>query len=293
VKLVAGGEAKRKVDPRTDPTGLAGLTPTTYAVYEGYGGALFGHAQRNLFDLRANVSRTAYDPLRGPLGPINTGDRDRTEVFGDGNFNHSFFGQQRVYAKIRSDVRIYDRKFDDNGFQRSSAGIRADLGGTLDLNSIIIIKLEVGYQQRNYDDPRFGAVGTPDVMLRASWWPSRLTNFNLNFNHEYYESLFVTSPGAVRRQVVVQLDHELRRRLLLITSLTFERDDLVKVPARFTSETAEVKLQYYFGTGYTAGINYAFSRQTGAGANQGVTQVATGATDFDKNVVTLTVKKQF
>ncbi len=293
VRLVAGGAAKRQVDPRTDPTGLAGLTPTTYSVYEGYGGALIGHAQRNLFDLRANVNRAAYDALTGLNGPIDTGDRNRTEVFGDGNFNHSFFGQQRVYAKVRPDVRIYDRKFDDNGFQRSSAGIRADLGGTLDLNSIIIINLEAGYQQHDYDDPRFGAVGTPDVILKASWWPSRLTSFNLNFIHEYYESFFVSSPGAVRKQVVAQLDHELRRRLLLTTSFTFERDDLIKVPARFTSETFEVKLQYHFADGFAASVDYAFIRQTAAGATQGVTQVATGATNFDKSVVSLTVKKRF
>jgi hypothetical protein len=289
VQLLAGGTAKRQVDPRTDPTGFAGLTPTTYSVYEGYGGAVIGHAQRNLLDLRANVSRTAYDPLQGLLGPIDTGDRNRTEVFGDAGFNHSFFGQQRMYVKIRPDVRIYDRKFDNNGFQRSSAGIRADLGGALDLNSIIIINLEAGYQQHDYDDPRLGAVGTPDVMLKASWWPSRLTNLALNFTHEYYETFFAASPGAVRKQVVAQLDHELRRRLLLTAAFTFEHDDVVKVPAHFTTETFEVRLKYHFADGFAAGVDYTFSRQTGAGA----TQVATGATNFDKSVMTLTVKKQF
>jgi hypothetical protein len=293
VRLVAGGAAKRQVDPRTDPTGLAGLTPTTYAAYEGYGGGLIGHAERNLFDLRANVNRIVYDSLAGQNGPIDTGDRDRTEVFGEGNFNHSFFGQQRVYVKIRPDLRIYDRKLDNNGFQRSSTGIRADLGGTLDLDSIIVVNLEAGYQQRDYDDPRFGAVGTPDVFLKASWWPSRLTSFNLNFTHEFYESFFTSSPGAVRKKVVAHLDHELRRRLLLITSVTFERDDLVKVASRFISETLDVKLQYHFADGFTAALDYAFTRQTAADATQAVTTVATGATNFEKSVVTLSIKKQF
>jgi hypothetical protein len=289
VHVVADGAVKRLVDPRTDPTGLSGLRPTTYLVYEGRAGALLGHADRNIIDTHIEAKRTVYDSLIGRLGPIDTTDRNRTEVSAEGNFAHRFFDQQRVYVKIRPDTRMYDRRFDDNGFQRSSSGIRANVGGTLDLNSIIVLNLESGYQFQNYDDPRFGSIGEPDITLSGSWWPTQLTMFSAKFTHEYYEAFFITSPGAVRNQVVLRVDHELRRRLLLTSAATFERDDTVKVPSRIVSELAELKLQYRFADGFAAVAGYTFAHQTStAGA-----QTNTGSTNFDKSVVTLTLKKLF
>jgi hypothetical protein len=289
VHVVADGAVKRLVDPRTDPTGLSGLTPTTYRVYEGRAGALVGHAERNIIDTHIEVKRTVYDSLIGRLGPINTTDRNRTEVSAEGNFAHRFFDQQRVYAKIRPNTRLYDRRFDDNGIQRSSSGIRADVGGTLDLNSIIVLNLESGYQLQNYDDLRFGSIGEPELTLSGSWWPTRLTMLSLKFTHEYYEAFFVPSPGAVRNQVIAQVDHELRRRLLLSAGATFERDDTVKVPSRIVSESAELKLQYRFADGFAATAGYIFARQTTAGG----VQTTTGSTNFDKSVVTFSLKKLF
>jgi hypothetical protein len=288
--LVGDGYVKRLVSPRTDPTGLSGLRPTIYQVYEGIAGGLIGHAERNLLDISIRAGRTVYDSLIGLQGPIDTTDRNRTEVYGDANFAHSFFGQQRVYTRIQPNTRIYDRRLDANGFQRSSSGIRADLGGTLDLNSIIRLNLEVGYQLQNYDDPRFGSAGEPDVRVNASWWPTRLTMLSLGFLHEYYEAFYRTSPGAVRNQIVVQVDHELRRRLLLTTAAKFERDDTVKVSTRIISELATLKLQYLFADGFSAAVDYSFAHQTSAGATG---QTTTGATNFDKSVVTFTLKKLF
>jgi len=285
--LVGDCDVKRLVDPRSDPTSLSGLTPTTYQVYEGKAGALIGHAGRNLLDMRVRAVRTVHDSLIGLQGPIDTTDRNLTEVYGDANFAHSFFGQQRVYARIQPDTRIYDR---NSGFQRNSNGIRADLGGTLDLNSIIVLNLESGYQLQNYDDPRFGSIGEPDLRVNASWWPTRLTMLSLKFNHEFYEGFFLTSPGAVRNQIVAQVDHELRRRLLLTAAATFERDDTVKVSSRIISKSAELKLQYLFADGFAAVVGYSFAYQTSAGATG---QTTTGATNYDKSVITFTLKKLF
>ena len=106
LQLVANGDVKRLVDPRTDPSGLQGLTPTTYEVYDGTVGTLYGHYESGLLDLRIGADRTTYDPLQGSQGPIITSDRDNIELFGDGTFRYQFAPRRDVYFKIREIARL-------------------------------------------------------------------------------------------------------------------------------------------------------------------------------------------
>lgn len=288
LQLVANGDVKRLVDPRTDPSGLQGLTPTTYEVYDGAVGATLGHYERGLLDLRVGTDRTTYDPLQGSLGPIVTNDRDNTELFGEARLHYSFGERRALYATVRPNTRDYDRKFDQSGFQRGSNGVRADVGIDWDIDAAVLLNAETGYQRQAYDDPRFGTIGEPDIRLKLSWWPSRLTNVTLNGVHEYYEAFFIPSPGAVRNKVVTRVDHELRRRWLASAFVSVERDDLKDVATHYTAEIAGLSFKYLFADGFSAGVDYTFTHQTNSG-----TVVATGATNFQQNIVTFTIKKLF
>jgi hypothetical protein len=288
VKLVANGDIKRLVDPRTDPSGLQGLTPTTYEVYDGTAGTIIGHAETNLLDLRIGADRTTWDPLQGSLGPIITNDRDNTEIFGEADFRHALAPGRDLYIKLRPNTRDYDLTFDQSGFQRGSNGVRADAGVDWNIDAALLLNVEGGYQRQAYNDPRFGTIGVPDARIKLSWWPTRLTNVTLNGTHEYYEAFFIPSPGAVRNKAVVRIDHELRRRWLASIALSVERDDLQDTPTRYLAENAELSLQYLFADGFSAGIDYSFAHQTSSGV-----VVTTGATTFQQNIVTFTVKKLF
>lgn len=288
VQLVAKGDAERRVDPRTDPTGLQGLTPTTYELYTANVGAVIGHPVLNLLDLRVGANRTSYDPLQGSTGPIITKDRDNTEVYGEAGLRHTFAPRRDLYLKVRPNVRDYDQKFDQAGFQRSSDGVRVDTGVDWDIDSAVLINAETGVQRQAYDDPRFGTITEPDGKLNVSWWPTRLTHVTLNGTHEYYEAFFIPSPGAVRNKVIGRIEHELRRRWVIGASVSLERDDLKDVSTHYTTEIADVTLKYLFADGYSAGLDYMFAHQTSTS-----TTVATGATSFQQNIVTFTVKKLF
>src|SRR5258708_16700215 len=175
VKFVANGDVKRLVDPRTDPSGLQGLTPTTYVVYDGTAGAIIGHPQRNLLDLRVGASRTAWDPLQGALGPIITTDRNNTELFGEADLRHSFAPGRGLYIKVRPNTRDYDLTFDQSGFRRGSNGVRADAGADWNIDAALLLNIEAGYQRQADDDPRSGTIGEPDARIKLSWWPTLLS----------------------------------------------------------------------------------------------------------------------
>jgi hypothetical protein len=288
VQLLATGQVQRRVDPRSDPTGLQGLTPTTYWLYSGTGTAVIGHPELNLLDLRVGANWVSYNSLQGSNGPIITDDRNNVEVFGEANFRHTFAPRRSLYLKVRPNARDYEQKFDQAGFQRSSNGVRADAGVDWDFASVFLINAETGIQHQAYDDPRFGTINEPDGKLTLSWWPTRLTNVTVNGIHEYYEAFFTPSPGAVRNKVIARVDHELRRRWVISASYSLERDELKDSPTRYRTGIADVTLKYLFADGFSAGVDYAFTHQTNTGGAAG-----TGSTTYEQNIVTFTVKKLF
>jgi hypothetical protein len=296
LQLTALGQVQRLVDPRTDPSGLQGLTPTTYEIYSGNGGMVIGHAENNLVNLSIGANKISYDPLQGSLGPIITSDRDNTEIYGDTSFRHTFSPRRSVYVKVRPNTRNYDQKFDQAGFQRSSNGVRADTGVDWDFDSVFLVNLETGIQHQAYDDPRFGTVNEPDGKFTISWWPSRLTNVAVNGVHEYYEAFFTPSPGAVRNKLTGTIEHELRRRWIASASFSYERDDLRDEPIHYSTEIAQLTLKYLFADGFSAGVNYLFANQSSSGtgtSNTVSTAATTGATSYQQNIITFTVKKVF
>jgi len=295
LQFVAKSQLQRLVDPRSDPSGVQGLTPTTYEVYRANGGMVIGHADHNLVNLSIGANKISYDPLQGSTGPIVTGDRDNTEIYGDASFRHTFSPRRSAYLKVRPNTRNYNQTFDQAGFQRSSSGVRVDTGVDWDIDSVVLVKLETGIQHQAYDDARFGTVNEPDGRINVSWWPSRRTNVSLNAVHEYYEGFFTPSPGAVRNKVTAQVEHELRRRWIAGASFSFERDDLRDEPTHYTTEIAQLSLKYLFADGFSAGVSYLFTNQTNsaAGAATTTTTATSGATSYKQNIVTFSVKKVF
>lgn len=293
VQLTANAQAQRLVDPRTDPTGLNGLTPTTYAVYSGNGGVALGHPETNVLNLSIGANKITYDGLQGSNGPIITSDRNNIEIYGDTSFQHNFAPRHDVYVKVRPNTRDYDHKYDQAGFQRSSSGVRVDTGLDWDIDPVILVNLETGIQHQAYDDPRFGTINQPDGKLKISWWPTRLTNVTLAGVHEYYEAFFTPSPGAVRNKLIGTVEHELRRRWIASASFSYERDNLIDEPVHYSSEIAQLSLKYLFAEGFSAGVNYLFANQTTQGTSTSTTTVATGASSYQQNILTFTVKKVF
>ena len=287
LQLGFGSGVQRLILPRDSPTGINGLRPTTYQVYDGHADALLGDPLLNVLHARVGANRLSYDPLVGLLGPINTSERNRVEVYGDLRLDHYAFGLQKVFAHVRPNARIYDQRFDTGGLQRSSAGVRGGVGAVMDFGPIVLT-LDAGYQLQNYDDVRFGAITEPDAALLISWWPTLLTNLRLEAKHEYEEDFYLTSPGAVRNVVEAHIGHELHRRVILDLSFRTDLRSTVKVSQFIRIEQAGAKLRYQFAEGFSADVEYLFTHQH---ASAGATLNNTG--NFDENILQFTVRKLF
>jgi hypothetical protein len=285
LELNIGGDVQRLILPRTDPTGQGGLGPTTFEVYDAFAGAVYGDRLNNLLSLRLGAIQTSFDPLQGLTGPINTSQRNLHEIYAVGHFEHALSAlQDKLFAEFRPNVRTYDHEFDTSGFRNSSSGGQATFGGTFNKNEVFFVTLSTGFQIQSYDDPRFGTVTEPNGSVKVSWWPTRLTSLNFNFDHEYQEAFFETNPGVVQNTASLELDHELQRNLIASVSASMYDLDVVRSSSeRLQRQIGEAKLQYQLATGFVIVVDYAYTHQTGSG----------GLTAFDQNLFTVNLKKLF
>ena len=253
--FVTGG-IQRLAVPRTDPNPINGLTPATYLQYDTETGVTIGSPERNLINLQVGFNRSVYDTVEGALGPIDTQERNRTEVFGDFRFDHYFFGRQEWFAEFRPNTRTYDQTLNSAGFNDSSNGGRLDSGMIFDLNTLFLVTVSGGYQLQDYADHRFGSIGEPDAIVDVQWNPTQLTQLEAKYTHEYFEDINFNSPGYVRNQALFQLQHELRRNFLVTAQLTDDFRELTEAPRRYHLIDTIGKAEYRFDHGIVVGFSY-------------------------------------
>ncbi|MGB8841015.1 MAG: outer membrane beta-barrel protein [Aliidongia sp.] len=280
------GGVQRLAVPRTDPNPINGRTPATYLLFDALPGVSFGSGQGNLLTLSLGYDQTIFDNIQGLNGPVDATQRNRTEFLADLRLDHFFFGQQEVFVELRPDTRNYQQKFDSSGFLQSSNGGRADTGFVFDLNSLFLITVSGGWQQQDYAEPRFGAIGVPDATVDVRWSPTLLTQLDAKYIHEYAEDIDVNapinSPGYTHNEGILALQHELRRDILLSLLVSDDFRDLERSPTRFNLVDVGPKVQYRLAEGISLALNY-----------DHVQLSSNIATHYSDDIALFTVKKQF
>ena len=276
------GGVQRLAVPRTDPNDINGFKPATYLLYDAESGIAIGNGAHDLVTITAGFNQTVFDQAFGSQGQIITNDRDRQEIFGDIRYDHVFFGQQKVFAEIRPDGRDFGRDIDSAGFRRASNGVRADTGVVFDIDNLFLLSISGGYQTQDYADPRYGRITEPDATVDLLWSPSGLTQVDIKYVHEYFEDLFIESPGYVHDTTTLTVSHELRRNLLLKADVSYDARDLQRSVRHYDIITTEGRADYSIIDGLTVGVDYTFQNLT-----------SNTTRTFDDNILMLTLKKQF
>lgn len=286
--LLGSGEVRREIIPRGSPLDINGTEPTVYELYSIEPGVRIGDPQLNSASIYFGYDQTRYEPITTSAGKVSEMQQDRREIYGDVRLQHTFFRQQAVFLEVRPDSRTYSVDPDTLGFRRDSTGVRTDVGMVFDFNDLYKLTASAGYQSRNYDDPRFGTIGEPDINLDLIWTPSNLTSVDLKYVHEYAESVVEiqnasTSPGYVHNMETIQVDHEFQRNLIGSVNFTYDRQEYVKSSLQYNVLSPGLDLQYLFTNGMSVKFDYIFAHQT---------RTDTGTTS-NRNVILVSFVKRF
>ena len=280
LRLAAGFEALH--EDRYSPDDVNGFEPTEFdrstvsVAWAGRTGRLAGR-------VALESRQWDYEDVEGALGIVNNDDRDRTHDTVSGRLGYEIRSQLEVSLRAEADRRDYDVAFDDNGFERSSEGVKAALGVEAALTGASYVDLYAGYAEREYDDTRLNTLDTAWFGGRLVWNPTGITTVTVEGQRAIEETTFDGSPGYVATRLGVGIDHELRRNVLLHASAYTQTNDYEQV-----DREDDVR---YFRAGATYMVNrYLWLVGEYSYRERDVSPDDTR--DYDKDLVTLTVRMQ-
>ncbi|MDH3640027.1 MAG: outer membrane beta-barrel protein, partial [Gammaproteobacteria bacterium] len=164
--LFGGFSHAKNHEQRSSPNDVLGIRPTTFEIYEVFGGYA---VDDDWFSLRFGATHADYDydDVATLAGSVNNDDRDREQSSVGLRVGLPYSDKHEMFAQIAYDDRRYILDVDDNGFMRDSDGYRLALGVTSALEQVESEVL-AGFLRQKYDDPRFGTIREPDVGIRIS-----------------------------------------------------------------------------------------------------------------------------
>lgn len=187
--------------------------------------------------------------LRGRLG-IDSFDFKDVSLRSGGQADQDFRDSDEVTGTVRvayaverdwalfTEARLIDRSYDTpgvgmNSFNRDSQGTVLLVGTDFELPVLLRGEVAVGYQNFEFDDPRFDDVSGLSIDTRVQWFVSQLTTLTGQARRAVIDPGVIGSAGATETSVTVRADYELLRNWLIfgeagVSNFKFEnvnRDD--------------------------------------------------------------------
>jgi hypothetical protein len=170
--LFGGGSFSRRHEERGTPNALFGPEPNEYFDAQ----ANVGYYQKfNRVFVRAegkweHLSYTNNKSLN-IAGVVNNENRNRSEFTETLRVGYEFVEGTELWVQGGLNQRVYDSRFDNLGFQRSSNGWEIVGGATVDLGGITQVEGFAGFRAQDYRDARLGEIRGAIFGLAATWNP--------------------------------------------------------------------------------------------------------------------------
>lgn len=197
-------------------------TPTDSAVLQFGSKARFGK-----YTVLGNmqVARRTFGDVATSTGTaIRNADRNRFEFLGTVRGAYEIFPGYSMIVQMEGNRRRYDDTFDDDGYNRSSRGWRAEAGVGVDLTQLIRGDFVVGYLSQNYEDARLSDPQGLSFRATFNWTPSRLTVVVPSFERSVQETTSRGSSSIVHTEAAVIVRHELQRNIVLTGTARVSQD---------------------------------------------------------------------
>jgi hypothetical protein len=211
--------ADKAVEPRYEPAGLGGLEePIEYTVA---GGEVRADYSNDRFRWNNAVGITDYNYKDGRIigsGAVADQDfRDRQNTYGRTRLSYAVSPDFAVYAQGTMHDESYDSPQNVGGQPRfrDSEGYTLAAGVDFELQALIRGDVAIGYLNEDKKDDYFADVDGLSLDARIQWFPSRLTTVTFTGSRRVSDTGVFLSPSALATTYRAEVDHEIRRNLIL------------------------------------------------------------------------------
>ncbi len=158
-----------------------------------------------------------------------------------------------AFGEVSTNRREFDQQVDAGGFLRGSDGYTVSIGANMDIASSLRGSVSIGRQVQSPDDPSFSKIEDLVYAANLTWSATGLTSVTLNARSDIGETTFAGSPGVVRRNVTVGVNHALKRNIELNGSVSYGRNEFV------STGPVETEITSTFGIAYLLSRNVALT----------------------------------
>jgi hypothetical protein len=244
-RLTSQLRLRLSTDNPGSPNIQAGLA--RYPVYATFGGTLgldqsFNRLQ---FSTGATVDRTAFTDSKLTDGTTDSNDdRNFNQYGGLARVSYELTPGVKPFAEAEADSRVHDLHFDRSGFARDSTGGYAKAGTSFEFSRLISGELSLGYEARNYVDPRLDRLQGLLTAASLTWTATPLTTAKFVANTSIDETTLPGVSGVLTHTYTVEVDHDFRRWLTGIGKFTYGTLDYQGDGRRDKTYTLEGDLVY-------------------------------------------------
>jgi hypothetical protein len=281
---LGGVRVQRLHEERDSPNSPGGVSePATFTAETG----TFGLASRGLrigWQVDGGVRREDYDN-QGLIGggTLDNGVRDATIYTANATGTYELAPNYQAFVRGGYNKRDYDKVGLVGGapVDRTSDGFRIDAGARVNLTNVTYGEFFVGYLDQMYKAPLTDINGV-DFGAKLVWNVSQITTVTGNLDRRVQDSNnFVNgglSPGYLRSNLGVSVDHELLRNVLLNGFANYQNDDYKGIDRTDNRFDLGGGVRYMFTRNLYLGGSYTFSHRDSYGTTSG------SANNFERNL---------
>jgi len=272
--VFGGASFGRDHEERQSPDDVNGDEPTLY--YDSQ--AFLGTANR--FDdvtLRAGATfeRIDFSDVGAAGGEINNDDRDRNLYTAGARLGYMADPAYEVFGQALFDLRDYDEKRDDNGFQRDSEGFSVAGGLRYRPSRSLDLEGAIGLLEQHYDDPRFDTTRAFDFAFRTTWRPKPGTRLRAFADRSLQETTLSGASGYLSTGFGVSVIQDIRPDLRFETSLAYYESEYKGLKRDDSTFDLGLGGRYYLTPNFFIGTNYSFLLRDSTEASE----------DYDEHLV--------
>jgi hypothetical protein len=195
--------------------------------------------------LKGSLGRSVYDDIVFSDGSVQSqADRDYDTRGVSLRASYEISPGVKPFVQASLDERRYDQRIDAGGYERSSRGLAGTVGSSFELTRMLTGEVSGGYAARNYEDPRLAALRGAILDASLVWTATPLTTVRLKAATSLEETSVANASGAVVQTAGLEIEHALRRNLVLAGSVLFTRTQYQGASIREDGISYGLKLDY-------------------------------------------------
>jgi len=237
----------------SSPLGAAEPTPYAYT----HENVTYWHQFKRL-SVSFGIRNDNYDfgSTRAQNGStINQDSRDGSIYAAHGRVDYAVGANLGLFTAFEGNVR--DLKGSPSG-SLSSKGYRSLTGINFNLTHLIGGEIGAGYTSQRFDDPAIGTVSGPAFRALLTWSPTRKIDVKLKAEEIATEAVETVASGVRAQSVMLGLDYELRRNVVLSTIAGYENDKFFGQERTDKVYSATASLQYLLNRYSSIALNYKY-----------------------------------